>query len=101
MYLKIFLESINLGDSGRLQTPTVFGRLILSTFILSVAPPRIDSIKVIVRRKKDVLSGNLSMVISFLVFPCPVLIEGHKIEYLEAISKIVDHGEKSGSRNSE
>jgi hypothetical protein len=82
MYLKIFLESINLGDSGRLQTPTVFGRLILSTFILSVAPPRIDSIKVIVRRKKDVLSGNLSMVISFLVFPCPVFTEG-QAEQLE------------------
>jgi hypothetical protein len=41
------------------------------------------------------------MVISFLVFPCPLLIEGHTIEYLEAISKIVDNGEKSGSRNSE
>jgi len=76
MYLKIFLELINLDDSGWLQTPTVLGILILSTFILSVAPPRIDTIKVIVRRKKVVLSDNLIMIISFLVFPYPILIEG-------------------------
>jgi hypothetical protein len=70
MYSKIFLELITRGESGLVQTPIVFGRLGLCTFILPVAPSDADTIKTIAKREKTVLEDNLIMVSSFLVFTC-------------------------------